>query len=103
MIASRLQVKIEAFEAYDGCRCACCGVAELIFLTLDHVDGDGGGRDRQLGGSRLCYILKQAGFPPGYQVLCFNCNVAKHWLGICPHQTKKENLTDDARVGPTSA
>ena len=32
--------------------------------------------------------LKIRGFPPGYQVLCHNCNQAKGFYGKCPHQTK---------------
>ena len=29
--------------------------------------------------------LKRNGYPAGYQVLCFNCNFAKHRKGACPH------------------
>ena len=30
--------------------------------------------------------LKRNDYPPGFQVLCHNCNWAKHALGRCPHQ-----------------
>src|SRR5437763_1707125 len=32
-------LKLEAFNAYGGAVCACCGEAALVFLTLDHKDG----------------------------------------------------------------
>lgn len=37
------------------------------------------------------------GWPPGYQVLCHNCNVAKRILGTCPHQMV------DGAIGSTGA
>jgi hypothetical protein len=30
--------------------------------------------------------LKRRGFPPGHQVLCHNCNMAKQFYGQCPHK-----------------
>ena len=29
-------------------------------------------------------------FPMGFQILCWNCNVAKGILGVCPHQEIKQ-------------
>jgi len=82
----RARVKIECFAHYGG-HCQCCGEAEIAFLALDHVNNDGGGRDRgHNGGTRLYAQLRRAGWPTGYQVLCFNCNFAKSQVGGCPHQ-----------------
>lgn len=89
------ELKRATFEAYGGCRCACCGETEFLFLTLDHIENDGMAERLRLFGSKYrggheFYIsLKKRGYPPGYQVLCMNCNFGKRMnQGICPH-TKK--------------
>lgn len=58
-----------------------------MFLALDHING-GGKADREAKGgvADWWYALVKQGFPDGYQVLCHNCNWAKHSLGVCPHQ-----------------
>ena len=76
-----------AFAAYGGARCACCGETELGFLTLDHVNNDGAPHRREIGGSaNLLVWLRRKGYPPGFQILCFNCNLGRALNGgICPH------------------
>jgi hypothetical protein len=90
------EVKLEAFVAYGGPSCKCCGESIMTFLTLDHIDGGGNTmrRSNKLNGSTAVYkFLKKNGWPPGYQVLCFNCNVGRHINGgVCPHQTKGGEL-----------
>lgn len=73
-------------SAYGGV-CVCCGVSELVFLTIDHIHGGGTQHRKQLGSSGALYrLLIKEGFPKEYQVLCQNCNFAKsHWPGGCPH------------------
>jgi hypothetical protein len=86
--------KREAMDAYGGV-CACCGEAELVFLAIDHVNDDGAQHRRDSGmgrGPRAYRWLRDQGYPEGFQVLCHNCNYAKH-RGICPHQLK-EGETD---------
>lgn len=80
-------LKAQVFEAYGGLRCACCGETQFEFLQLDHING-GGAEHRKSGlmGSPLYTKLRREGFPPGYQVLCANCNFAKGHLGYCPHR-----------------
>lgn len=83
------QYKRLAMDAYGG-QCACCGVSDLVFLTLDHLADNGAAHRRELGSNSIGsgiyrWIIKQ-GFPEGYQVLCFNCNWAKSHGG-CPHVT----------------
>ena len=84
----RLTIKLETIEAYGG-KCVCCGETTAVFLTIDHIHG-GGTKERQetkRGGYNFYYWLKAQGFPKDkYQLLCFNCNYAKHALGKCPHQ-----------------
>lgn len=86
--------KREAMDAYGGV-CACCGESELVFLAIDHVDNDGAEHRRESGmgkGPRAYRWLRDREYPPGFQVLCHNCNYAKS-RGTCPHQLK-EGETD---------
>jgi len=69
-----------------GGKCACCGETHPAFLTLDHVQNDGA-KDRRLHRHLLMRRIINEGFPRDkYQVLCWNCNAAKHFAGACPHQ-----------------
>jgi hypothetical protein len=86
----RDRLKAEVVEAYGG-RCACCSEDGPIFLCIDHINNDGSEHRKKLFGSRLVAgqrfysWLRKNNFPEGYQVLCWNCNTAKHILGQCPH------------------
>ena len=93
------KIRAEVFQRYGGDVCACCGEREHVFLTVDHIEGGGNLHRKELnrskdkkekqagGGGHAFHIwLKRQGFPPGYQILCFNCNFAKWKLGKCPHQ-----------------
>lgn len=91
-------LRLEVMDRYGGRRCACCGETELTFLSIDHVNNDGAAHRRALGykgngrggGSRTMLWLKTNGFPPGFQVLCFNCNHSKHVNnGTCAHKLKR--------------
>jgi hypothetical protein len=69
--------------------CVCCGEAGFPFLSLDHINGGGAEHRRSLktaGGFSFYSHLRKLGYPPGYQILCFNCNMAKGALGHCPHK-----------------
>jgi len=94
-------LKEETFEAYGGIFCSCCGETHLSFLTLDHIDGGGNEmrRKNKLNGSTAVYKwLKDRGYPPGYQVLCFNCNVGKYINGgVCPHVQQTGAIHDPNR------
>jgi len=92
---SRELLKLEVFGHYASGppRCACCGEAEIAFLTIDHIGGEGAAERRILGrgkvsGTHFYRRLRRAGYPGGFQVLCYNCNSAKHWLGTCPHKRR---------------
>jgi hypothetical protein len=89
----RTKLRADAFAAYGGAFCACCGEREDRFLSLDHINNNGNEErrlDRQMAGVRLCRALRKRGFPPGYQVLCFNCNIGRHHNGgICPHKSSE--------------
>lgn len=86
----------QTYAAYGGFKCVCCGETEPMFLTLDHINGGGTKHREELrngqpaaGGSWLYRELRRAGFPPGYQVLCFNCNCGRARNGgVCPHHSR---------------
>jgi hypothetical protein len=85
------RLREEMLKAYGG-KCACCGETEEAFLTLDHVDGVPDHHRRKSGkrvvGVNLYAMIKKEGYPPAYQLLCWNCNLAKSIRGVCPHQAK---------------
>lgn len=91
---ARRQLRRDVFIAYGGAFCACCGESIFEFLTIDHINNDGSQHRKKLfkengkimAGVDFCRLLKKQGFPPGYQVLCWNCNVTKGLYGQCPHK-----------------
>lgn len=69
---------------------------ELTFLTIDHTEDNGAEHRRQMAaekgnawgqaGGPTYRWLRDNNFPPGFQVLCANCNCGKQWNGgVCPH------------------
>lgn len=88
--ASKLKKKIKVMEYYGG-RCACCGENILAFLTIDHIANDGGEHRKKISsGSGIYNWLATNNFPPGFQVLCFNCNCGRSVNGgICPHKDRR--------------
>jgi hypothetical protein len=73
-------------DQYGGF-CACCRETEIVWLTVDHINGDGKThRQAQGSGSALHRWLIRHGFPPGFQILCANCHLAKSSGVNCPHK-----------------
>lgn len=107
----RIALKMAAFDAYGGRFCACCGENIPDFLTIDHIHNDGAEHRKKIekdptarmyrrlpsadkpsgrgSGGTMYEWLKRNGYPPGFQVLCFNCNWSKSRHLVCPH--KREN------------
>lgn len=82
----RQKLKRKVIDAY-GASCACCSERTIGFLTIDHVNNDGKEHRKKVFAARLYNWLQQNGFPSGFQVLCFNCNLGKaHNKGVCPHK-----------------
>lgn len=99
-IKQHQRLRQEVLAAYGGPVCACCGETEEVFLTIDHIDGGGRQHRLQSGVKGDFYAwLKRNGFPSGFQVLCWNCNHAKHVLGQCPHQKQAPTLAPGSRPG----
>jgi len=90
---NRQKIREETISHYSNGlkKCACCGEKEIKFLAIDHMDNNGAKHRKELGGrgGEVMYkSLKKLNYPPGYQVLCHNCNMAKGLYGECPHKTK---------------
>lgn len=95
----RENVILTALGHYSGgkLQCACCGEAELDFLTIDHISGNGNKErlkvmGRMGGGYRFYDWLIKNGFPAGYQVLCMNCNLSKGKHGTCAHKQTSSRI-----------
>lgn len=69
---------------YYGKICQCCGESNLVFLSLDHINGGGTKHRKEIGIGKLYRWIVKNNFPSGFQVLCMNCNWAKSHGG-CPH------------------
>lgn len=95
------RLKEECFGAYGGYRCVCCEEAHPSMLTLDHINEDGAQHRNLLNGGRgrnvsvdMYRRLKHAGYPEGFQVLCYNCNISKHRnAGTCAHKLGEGSTT----------
>jgi 5-methylcytosine-specific restriction endonuclease McrA len=88
--ARRLKIKLDGIKQYGG-KCVCCGISEVKFLTIDHINGRSKEKKYPCGskptGLMLWVMLKRLGWPKSnYQLLCFNCNCAKGIYGTCPHK-----------------
>ena len=85
---SRSTYKLQAFEAYGGAICLCCGETHIEFLSIDHINGNGAAHRRTIGAGRSVHFnkwLRDHAYPPGFRVLCMNCNWALGKSGYCPH------------------
>lgn len=85
--ARKAELKNAVFSMYGGAKCACCGLDYIPALTIDHIEGGGTKHLKEIGRGNLYGWLKKNGFPSGYQVLCWNCNMVKSNKGKCtiPH------------------
>jgi hypothetical protein len=73
------KLKLETLSRYSNGAptCALCGNQDVRVLTIDHVNKGGRKHLANLGvkgGAQFYRWLRSNGFPPGYRVLCFNCN-----------------------------
>ena len=88
--SQRYRDKIRCLEHY-GNKCACCGIQQYEFMTIDHMNGSGRKHREQIKGKydSIWGFLRRNGFPEGYRILCFNCNSARGAFGYCPCNGKK--------------
>lgn len=85
----REKLRADALTAYGG-KCECCEEKTSKFLTIDHINGDGASHKKELGlknGAIIYRWLRNNKYPPGFRVLCWNCNCGRHMNnGVCPHK-----------------
>ena len=86
------ELKLIVYNHYSNSdiKCACCNERGYKFLCLDHINNDGA-EDRKMNpshqtGKGLYTRLISEGFPEGFQLLCYNCNMSKAIYGKCPHK-----------------
>jgi hypothetical protein len=65
--------------------CRWCGQGDQDVLTIDHMNNDGAAHRREFGGKHftgrnIYRWIVQNDYPPGFQVLCCNCNTKKEIL-----------------------
>lgn len=82
-------LRVEALRQYSSTpepSCVCCGEHTLQFLTFEHINGGGSRHRRETGGGGFISWLRKNGYPPGFEVLCMNCNHGRNInQGVCPH------------------
>jgi hypothetical protein len=84
---SRKKYKTLIYDHY-GRECACCGEIEMLFLSIDHINGDGAIHRKEIGKSpdALYRWIVKNNFPDTFEILCRNCNWGRHANhGTCPH------------------
>lgn len=89
----QLNLRLNALQMY-GNKCECCGEETEWFLSIDHKGGGGARHRRQLrreeGHGNIYLWLKKNGYPPGFRVLCYNCNNCIGFNGRCAHEQTLE-------------
>lgn len=95
----RAQDKLVAMTHYCGGTpyCVGCGVENLEVLTLDHIEENGAEHRRNEAMASTASWVVLNGLPDGYQVLCWNCNNAKHRHRTVPVYTYKEGFVPSIR------
>ena len=88
-----LSYKLRVLDAYGGRVCVGCGEDEVVVLSIDHVHG-GGNKHRQSintpSGTAFYQWLIRNNFPPGFRVLCMNCQFRSRAGVTLPSQRFKE-------------
>lgn len=91
LAAQRLRLEVLSHYSDGKLECACCKDVHIEFLGIDHVDGGGTEHRRRVGSNQEVYReLRRNNYPPGFRVLCHNCNLAIGFYGYCPHEAEHE-------------
>ncbi len=73
----RQSKKVIVAEHYGG-RCEMCGIDDPEVMTVDHIWDDGAKHREEVPASSINQWLISNDFPPGFRLLCFNCNHKVH-------------------------
>lgn len=93
------RIQIMKFYGGDVPCCKCCGEHITEFLCIDHINGGGGIQRKKLGNAGIYRWIIRNRYPKGFQILCHNCNLAKGFYGVCPHEyapNTKKTIKRDA-------
>ena len=88
-------IRLAALAQYSNgkFKCACCSEPRIEFLAIDHINEDGAKHRKEVGVTRAIFNwLKKNKYPKGFQVLCYNCNMAKSFYGECPHVEERRRV-----------
>jgi hypothetical protein len=64
-------------QHYGGC-CELCGLVDDEVMTIDHIWDNGAEHRKEVPANRTLEWLIKNNFPPGFRMLCFNCNHKAH-------------------------
>lgn len=98
--AYRQRVRQEVLQKYGG-KCECCGESQTEYLTIDHINGDGGLERRQKSGTKAgnayAFYLELKAVPrrDDLRVLCYNCNNSFAHYGYSPACCKRKNVAEE--------
>lgn len=96
--AVRRAGRLKAVFDHYGHSCECCGESEPKFMTIDHIEPCGTKNRNEMKQRQIYFWLIQNNFPPGFRVLCSNCNHGRHRNGgICPHQMGSQTIAQASR------
>lgn len=89
----RMAIRLKVLKKFGGI-CTCCGESDVHFLAIDHINNDGKKHRAEQGSASLGFYrrLLTEDCPYELQVLCHNCNMAKAFYGICPHEAIRKGL-----------
>jgi hypothetical protein len=91
----QLKLKLMVMKEY-GNKCECCEENIFEFLTIDHINGNGGKERKELkinSGSNFYRWLIKNNYPKdNYRILCYSCNCVLGCYGYCPHQKDRETF-----------
>tara|TARA_Y100001951_G_scaffold55170_1_gene43777 strand:- start:171 stop:770 length:600 start_codon:yes stop_codon:yes gene_type:complete len=91
---SALKVEADKAEIFrlEGNKCVCCGIDDPMYFQIDHVNNDGSGRKTEKVRRNRKRVTLKAYLenPKNFQLLCANCNIAKHWNGGKLYKPKKK-------------
>jgi hypothetical protein len=89
------KIRKQALVHYSGdppkCQCPHCPETLSEFLTIDHVGGGGNRHRIQINGRNIYRWLRINKYPPGFRVLCMNCNFSLGKYGYCPHDSHTQS------------
>ena len=82
---SKMKNKLSVFSYYSNgsMQCVKCNYSDIRALSIDHIEGDGckhkNKKGERMKGDEIYRWIKRNNFPPGFQILCMNCQFIKRY------------------------